>query len=393
MTRGRGAEIEVLSMKTVHVVPSIANEASGPSYSVPSLCRALGSAGAAVELHVLAPAPASDSGGVEVHQHAWWPILRRLGISPAMKRALRAAAERSEIMHSHSLWMMPNIYPAWAVRGTACRLVASPRGTLSRWALRHHRWRKRVMWLLHQRRAIRAAALLHATSASEHDDIRRMGLRAPVAVIPNGIDIPDTCECGADPGGRRRLLYLGRIHPIKGIDDLLRAWRNVQASFEGWDLHITGPDNEGFVGRMKELAAELGAERVTFTGPAYGAEKSRAYAEADLYVLPTHSENFGMTVAEALAHATPAIVTRGAPWDGLETNDCGWWIDIGEGPLTECLRNALAASSEDLRARGLRGREWMERDFSWERIASMMLETYEWLLGGGAAPEWVRAGS
>ena len=390
MTRGRGAEIEVLSMKTVHVVPSIANEASGPSYSVPSLCRALASAGAAVELHVLAPAPASGSEGFEVHAHAWWPIIRKLGISPAMKRALRAAAERSEIMHSHSLWMMPNVYPARAVRGTDCRLVVSPRGTLSPWALRHHRWRKRVMWFLHQRRAIVAAALLHATSASEHDDMRGKGLRAPVAVLPNGIDLPELPASKAGPSGRRRLLYLGRIHPIKGIDDLLRAWRNVQASFEGWELHITGPGNEVYVGQMKALAAELGAERVTFTGPAYGAEKSAAYADADLYVLPTHSENFGMTVAEALAHATPAIVTRGAPWDGLETNDCGWWIDIGEAPLTECLRNALAASPEELRARGLRGREWMERDFSWGRIGSMMLETYEWLLGGGAPPEWVQ---
>ena len=378
-------------MKTCHVVPSIANEASGPSYSVPSLCRALASAGAAVELHVLAPAPASGSEGFDVHAHAWWPIVRKLGISPSMRRALRAAAERSEIMHDHSLWMMPNVYPAGAVRGTDCRLVVSPRGTLSPWALRHHRWRKRVMWLLHQRRALGAAALLHATSKAEHDDIRRMGLRASVAVIPNGIDLPELPRRDPGSGGRRRLLFLSRIHPKKGVDVLLRAWRNVQKGFEGWDLHITGPDNEGYLGRMKELAADLGAERVTFTGPAYGTAKSAAYAEADLYVLPTHSENFGMTVAEALAHGTPAVVTRGAPWEGLETNDCGWWIDIGEGPLTECLRSALAASSEDLRARGLRGREWMKRDFSWERIGSMMLETYEWLLGGGARPGWVRA--
>jgi glycosyltransferase involved in cell wall biosynthesis len=106
--------------------------------------------------------------------------------------------------------------------------------------------------------------------------------------------------------------------------------------------------------------------------------------------MPSHTESFGMAVAEALAHGVPVVVSKGAPWSGLEEKGCGWWIDAGEGPLTECLRSALTRSREDLRGRGERGRAWMEQDFSWARAGRMMRDTYLWLLGGGDPPPWVR---
>ena len=112
---------------------------------------------------------------------------------------------------------------------------------------------------------------------------------------------------------RRQLFFLGRIHPIKGINNLLRAWQVVEHRFPDWDLLIVGPDNAGYMDEMQALAAHLRLERVAFGGPLYGEEKLRAYQAASLFVLPTHSENFGMTVAEALAAGTPAIVTQGAP--------------------------------------------------------------------------------
>jgi glycosyltransferase involved in cell wall biosynthesis len=376
-------------LKVIQVIPRIPEEHGGPSYCVPRLSDTLGQLGADVHLHVLAPTPDTyASPTYRTHPHPPWRFLDNLGISPVMRRALRQEASATEVIHNHGLWMMPNIYPAWAVRGTVCRLVMSPHGMLSSWALRRSAWRKRLMWHLAQGRAIRAGHAFHATAESEYQEIRAAGLRAPVAIIPIGIDIPAAPDGIAQ--GSRRLLFLGRLHPKKGIDILLHAWQRVEPRFPEWELHIVGTsDPPDYQARMERLADSLGVRRVCFPGPAFGPDKARQYQQAHLFVLPTHSENFGLTVAEALAHGLPAIVTKGAPWPDLETRDCGWWIEQGIDSLADCLQSALALSPEKLRDKGRRGRQWMEQEFSWDRVGRMMLETYRWLVGGGTPPAWV----
>ncbi len=377
------------ALKVIQVVPEINNEASGPSYSVPRLSDSLGQLGADVHLHVLAPA-VDAAGAYRVHAHPPWRFLHELGISPAMRRGLRRATDGVEVIHNHGLWMMPNVYSAWAVRGRSCRLVMSPRGTLSSWALRRSAWQKRLMWWLCQGRAVRDAHAIHATAESEYRDIRAAGLRGPVAIVPNGIDLGPEPAREAAKDGRRRLLFLGRLHPVKGVDTLLRAWQRIEPCFPDWELQIVGVSAPGYQTQMEQLAGSLGVQRVAFPGPAFGADKTRRYQQADLFVLPSHSENFGVAVAEALAHGVPAIVTKGAPWPGLETNQCGWWIEGGEAPLADCLRSALALTPEQLRDKGRHGRQWMELEFSWKEVGHKMLETYRWLLGGGTPPAWVR---
>lgn len=214
-----------------------------------------------------------------------------------------------------------------------------------------------------------------------------MGFRQPVAIIPNGIDIPPA----SDPNQResRTLLFLGRVHPIKGVDLLIRAWRLLSARHHGWRLRIVGPDNGGYLRRMESLAAEFGLSRIDFTGPLYGAAKMSAYRQADVFVLPTHSENFGMAVAEALASGTPAVVSKGAPWAGLETEGAGWWIEIGLDPLVACLDQVMQRPRADLQVMGENGRRWMQRDYSWTQIAQKTLETYAWLISGTNRPDCV----
>jgi glycosyltransferase involved in cell wall biosynthesis len=311
-----------------------------------------------------------------------------------MKVSLRSRASKADILHNHSLWMMPNIYPSAAVAGTKCRLVVSPRGTLSEWALQRRKWAKKLMWVCGQGNVLKKAACLHATSEAEGQDIRRLGLQPPVAVIPNGVDMPALPPRAlACFGQTRPLLFFGRIHPKKGLDLLLPAWRQVQDSFPEWELQIVGDDNDGYLSQVQALARSLDAKRVTFSGPVFGAEKTVMFSRAELFVLPTYSENFGMTVAESLAHAVPAIVTKGAPWQGLEQHECGWWPDISVDSFAESLRAALRLSPDELHAKGRRGRDWMEQEFSWRKIGGMMQETYQWVLGGGCPPPWVRKAS
>jgi glycosyltransferase involved in cell wall biosynthesis len=268
-------------------------------------------------------------------------------------------------------------------------LVVSPRGTLSSWALGRNAVQKKIFWRWIQEPALRVAACFHATAKSEYEDIRRLGFRQPVGILPNGIDIPPLNQ-RTNNGRRRQLLFLGRIHPIKGVEVLLRAWQAVARRFPEWELRVVGPEEGGYLARMQALAAQLRLERIEFAGPVFGEDKLRAYRQANLFVLATYSENFGMTVAEALAAGTPAVVTQGAPWSGLVEQGAGWWIEIGLDPLVASLEQALSTSPQRLEEMGRAGHEWMQRDFSWERIGAQFLATYGWLLNGGEPPPCVR---
>ncbi len=379
-------------MKVVQVVPAVFDEASGPSYSVPRLSRALVQAGLEVVVHTVAlgPTPASLSDlALYAHPCRRGRLARRLAQSPALRDALRVEARTARLMHNHSLWVMPNVYPGTAVRGTSCRLVTSPRGVFDPYIRGRARFRKRVLWWLGQRHTVERTDCFHATAESELHSIRDAGFRAPVAVVPNGIDIPPP-RPGNAPAGRRRLLFLGRLHPKKGVDELLRAWGAVASRFFDWELHVAGPDERGYGGQMRRLAKDLRLARVTFDGPVYRDEKLRLLWSASLFVLPTHGENFGIAVAESLAAGVPAIVTRGAPWDGLLRERCGDWIDHGLDPLVASLERAMATPDDELRAMGARGRAWMERDFSWPGIGRRMAAVYRWLVEGGAPPPTVR---
>lgn len=376
-------------MKLVHIVPHIDKEAAGPSYSVPRLCQSLAEGGNTVELSCLAAR--GEIPGVRLDLHPQWPVLARFAISSSFAAALSRKTAVTDVVHNHSLWSMVNVAAGWLVPGRRAKLVTSPRGTLSPWALSRSPGLKRVLWPL-QRRALSRADMLHATSAAEYDEIRSHGFTAPVAVIPNGIDLP-ALPTGAKQGrgdGVRTLLFLSRIHPTKGIDRLLQSWVQLQSEHPNWRLVIAGTGDKAHVQEVRDLAASLDARGVEFQGPLYGDAKAHAYQAADLFVLPSHSENFGMVVAEALAHACPAVVCVGAPWSGLVNEGCGWWVANDVTTLAATLDSAMRLPAAELAAMGLRGRSWMERDFGWNAIGQKMNAAYEWLVTGGKRPEWVR---
>lgn len=376
-------------MKLVHVVPHIDQEAAGPSYSVPRLCQSLAACGNEVELTCLAAR--GEIPNVSLDLHPQWPIFSRFAFSTSLARALARKATAVDVVHNHSLWSMVNVAAGWIVPGRRAKLVTSPRGTLSTWALNRSRGVKRLLWPL-QRRVLSRADLLHATSEVEFAEIRAQGLTAPVAIVPNGIDLPAIAPNRERRTGEpRTLLYLSRIHPVKGLGRLLEAWARLQQHNIDWQLVVAGGGEPAHVLEVHSLAGKLSLERVVFAGALYGNEKSQAYFNADLFVLPTHSENFGMVVAEALAHGCPALVSRGAPWARLQTEGCGWWVDNGAESLARALNVAMQMPRDELARMGSLGRTWMEREFGWAAIGQKMDAAYRWLVVGGERPAWVRA--
>ena len=382
-------------MRVIHVVPAISEEASGATYAVVRLCESLIAQGEELTLAALDWAPMSSPPPfLKAFPLGWGP--HRLGRSPAMQRWLdeKVRSKSVDILHNNGMWQLNALYPGWAARKGNVNFVVSPHGAFSEWAMQHGSILKKVFWPVLQRPALECAACFHATAVSEYEDIRRLGFRQPVAIIPNGIDIP-----ALPPKQQvdfRTLLFLGRLHPKKGLDLLLSAWQIVQRRFPEWRLVIVGSDDgyygkSGYLDELHLRVKKLGLERIEFVGNIYGIEKTQVYRDADVFILPTYSENFGMTVAEALAVGTPAIVSKGAPWEGLATHNAGWWIDLGVDPLVACLEDSLGRSPDNLEQMGLRGRDWMQTEFSWTHISAQMAETYRWLFDKSLpVPAWVR---
>lgn len=384
-------------MRIIHVVPAISEEASGPSYTVVRLCESLIEQGLEVTLATLDWAPSiSYPSFVKTFPLGLGP--RRLGCSPKMAKWLyeMVTMDKVDIIHNHGTWQMNSIYPARTVKKGRTKLIISPRGSLTQWAMTHGSKLKKIFWPLLQRPAFERASIFHATSELEYEDIRKLGFDQPIAIIPNGIDIPSVFHSKSSNSDLRILLFLGRIHPKKGLDLLLSAWKQVQDFFPEWRLVIAGSDRgyygiNGYLNKMKIMAHDLELKRIDFIGEVYGSQKWMTYKNADLFVLPTYSENFGIAVAEALAAGTPAIVTKGAPWDILPKINAGWWIDMGLEPLVSCLKEALSQPRDKLKEMGSLGRKWIKENYSWERVAKMMDETYHWFLEmDNNKPDWIK---
>ena len=279
----------------------------GPAFSVPRLAVALTEAGAYVGL---------------------WSADQSSDLLPcrtAVSRLTGSAAEaldcfgQPDILHDNGVWLPHNHQLARLAREREIPRIVSLRGMLEPWAMQHKRWKKRLAWNLYQFRDLRRASCLHTTAEPEAENARALGLGLPICTIPNGVDLPGGCPEFAGPAGNKdkrmgfkTALFLGRIYPVKGLPMLIEAWRRVRP--RDWVLQIAGPDEAGHRSDLERAIANAGLDDVvSFLGPVHGERKRATLLAADLFVLPTHSESFGMVVAEALAHGLPILTTTGAP--------------------------------------------------------------------------------
>ena len=364
-------------------------EDSGPSYSVPRLCESLIHQNQEVQLATLNLNLDMARKGSYVKTFPVSYGLKRLGVSFSMHDWLKRQTGENTIFHNHGMWQFNALYPSWVGKQKSIPVITSPRGTLSNWSFNSGSKSKKIFWPLFQKPSLANITCFHATSIDEYNEIRSHGFNQPIAVLPNGIDIPDMPLKAHQKN--KTLLFLGRVHPKKGIDILLNAWLKVQSSFPEWSVIIAGSDLDilGRGGYLKEIihySKKIGCERVNFIGPIYGKEKFELYQSSSIFVLPTYSENFGMTVAEALSVGTPAIVSHGAPWEGLEKNNAGWWIELDEEKFAETFENVLSLSDQEIKEIGLNGRNWMKKDFSWNNLAIKYIDIYKWLLSGQTTP-------
>lgn len=373
------------SLKIRHTVATMNNYSSGVTYCVNSLVLAqltlsheseIWTTGTTAEAKV-------DYKDTRIFSHnmSTLPIFKRLYRSVAMKSHMQSA--NFDILHTHGLWSLPNTYfkPAHP-------FVLSPHGMLSEVALGYSRLKKRAFQKLFQQSALQNVGMLHATAESEYEDIRKFGLRQPVAIIPNGIEVPNLKKISREKTNKT-LLYLGRIHQKKGIDILLRAWHTVEKKFPNWNLKIAGPDENSYLSKCKKLAADYSLKRVAFLPPIYGDAKDRLMENADLFILPSRSENFGITIAESLARQVPVITTHGTPWSGVVDNECGWYVPVSYTAISKALNEAFEMQDSRLQDMGRNGREWVSREYSWHKVTTEMIRAYLWLENSVDKPSYI----
>jgi glycosyltransferase involved in cell wall biosynthesis len=373
-------------LNLIHFVTDLDRRSGGLSVSVPNLCKALADF---PEVRVcLAARPTSEP--VEVSERSNFRIRWIDGGPSSVAGVFSEMADLDPggrpLVHLQGLW--DPVYH-WASRHAARHglpVVVSIRGMLEPWALKHKGLKKKLAWHVYQRRNLLNASALHVTSPAELDSIKRVGLPAPSTVfIPNGVTPPPDLDALIRSTPRERtLLFLGRLHRIKGLINLIDAWADHTPS--GWTLQLTGPDCEGHRSELEARIRRRGiGQSVRITEMVAEEEKWRTLASASALVLPSFSENFGLVVAEALAAGTPVAATTGSPWSCLETEGAGWWVHPQAGTLTEFLRKLESTPAVDLVAMGERGRALVARNYTWPGVASRFAEVYRELANETAA--------
>lgn len=356
-------------MKVLHVITSL-QKAAGTSVFVGELASEMCLQGNNVTIGVV------DSNSDDVYPLNKGTSL--IGIDQVWDK-------RFDIVHIHALWS-PILHRVskWA-RRNSMPVVWSPHGMLQKWALKNKWWKKIAALVVYQWRDLAKADLLHATAESEIEDIRRIGLKNSVVLAPLGVRVANGDSIPTENlTGKKTLLFVSRVQKKKGLPVLIEAWAKLPKSLrDDWVVRIVGPDQDNHTSELKAQCNRLGVlEDFSFVGPKYGNDLDAEYRSADLFVLPTHSENFGSVVIEALARSVPVICSQGAPWKELETYKCGWWSRDSVDALQKVLLTAMSLSDSERAEMGERGKKLVEEKYTWDAVCKAMVDGYKEVLNG-----------
>ena len=361
-------------MKIIHYIPSIDRMAGGISTYMQVLAKPLGTM---AEVHIMThasenPLPMENC---KVHD-----IPRYRPFSGVWKKAVVDLLDsvRPDIVHVNCCWTPDCAMIQRLAQKRGYKVVLTPHGMLEPWIIKRHYWTRKVpaLWL-YQKAAVQRADCVQATAESERDNLLKLGYNSNIKVVRLGIDA-DGIEMKKSWKKTRQILFLSRVHVKKGINFLVEAADVLRNELQGYKILVAGEGDADYVEAMKRMICDRGLQDIVqLIGGVYGDEKWRLFQTSDFFVLPTHSENFGLAIAESLASGTPVVTTVGTPWSDLNSSEAGAWIEIGTEPLVETLRRFLSLSEDELETMGRNGRKLIETKYSAHVMAEQMMEVYK----------------
>lgn len=312
-----------------------------------------------------------------------------LCLSSNLRKAL--AISDYDIYHINALWMYVNHITCKIARDKGKPYVLSPHGMLYPTALKIKRWKKLPMLKLWFNRDIMMASCLHATCTEEMKHIREFGYKGPIAIIPNPVVIPKGLECKTTISSRRAIGFLGRINPIKKIENLLYAVKKVaDLGIRDFELDIIGKGDDEYEDFLKNEAKRLGlVDRINFVGFLTGDKKYKALSNLRTLFVPSKQENFGMIIPEALICGTPVYASYGTPWSELNEYGCGWWSDNSPDTISNVILEMFSKSDTQLLEMGKNGRKLVLQNYEQHKVTNMMADLYRWILGESPKPIFV----
>lgn len=328
-----------------------------------------------------------------LYQRSGLPVLKQLGYSKDIHEVVEN--EHTDIIHQQGIWM----YYSYATlvekkKNPKCKVIIEPHGMLDPWAVKNSAWKKKIVGRLFEYRNLRSADCIHALCQSEYESIRKFGLKNPVAIIPNGIDLPQTITYEERNGERKILLFIGRIHPKKGIREMIEGLAILKERhskvLDSWEVHIAGWDQLGHTNELKRIVeAKKLTDKVKFLGPLFGEAKEKALCHANAFILPSFSEGLPMSVLEAWAYELPVIMTDycNIP-EGFE-NRCAMKTEPTPEDIYEKLTTLFNMNTIELIEMGQRGKALVAKRFTWEVVARQTIELYRYLLGDSNKPDYV----
>lgn len=279
-----------------------------------------------------------------------------------------------DVLHIHGIWDYSCVAIQKIAMEANIKVIIQPHGMLEPWALSWRKYRKKLAMFAYQHSMLSSAQMIIATSEIERDSLEKILPSSTIEIVQNGIIFPKLVKRVRDHTTKKTALFISRIHPKKGIINLLSAWKQCNA--QNWQLIIAGPDDDGHLSLVRKEIERLGIQStVKYVGNLDDTEKWRYYFGSDVFILPSFSENFGLVVVEAMCASLPVVTTTGTPWRHLESKRCGWYIDPNVDAITEVLNIIKNLDDDELKKMGDRACDYA-REFDWKKVVTTLKGTY-----------------
>lgn len=368
-------------MQIIHLIDSLLDKSAGPTQSVVSLANQQSIDGQEVTVITL-NAELDNSYNFSLVKMAPYRNLLLLFLTIwrryLLGQSLAETERKKTVIHLHGIWRPCVNFPLILIWPPTTRIISSPRGMLMQPAMANKKLKKRVFWFLFQKWLLYKVNAFHTTGPLEKESCKYFFPKKHCFVVKNGVSVHESWYSNLSEGNPRDRVtfgFLGRIHPIKNIDILIKSWALIPEVSNKCKLVICGPSRENHLSYLEDLVEELGTKNIDFWKEVHGAEKEFFFNEIDCLVLPSKSENFGMVVAEALANGVPVICTAQAPWAVLNEKQIGWSITICVERLSETINEAYSMRAA-LKEMGLRGRAYAIERLSWPALTKQMTLQY-----------------